>query len=67
MTEPAPEIVELAAKLHQVFCVWAGNMGLGDHLPETWWAVAKAALESRELSSKTDVANFVAADAGRAE
>jgi hypothetical protein len=38
-----PEETALAKKLHAVYRKWAGNMGAGDHLPETWNAVAAAA------------------------
>jgi hypothetical protein len=38
-----PVETELAKKLHAVYRKWAGNMGAGDHLPETWNAVAAAA------------------------
>lgn len=38
-----PEETGLAKVLHAVYRRYAGNMGLGDHLPETWNAVAEAA------------------------
>ena len=38
-----PEETALAKVLHLVYRRYAGNMGLGDHLPETWNAVAEAA------------------------
>lgn len=37
---------DLAQKLHATYRKWAGNMGLGGHLPETWNAVAQAAREA---------------------
>lgn len=37
------EETALAKVLHIVYRKYAGNMGLGDHLPETWNAVAEAA------------------------
>ena len=43
MNQPSEETVRLAEELHRVYRKWAGNMGCGDHLPETWWAVAEAA------------------------
>lgn len=42
-----PEETELAKLLHRVYRKWAGNMGCGDHLPETWNAVAEKAMENR--------------------
>ena len=44
MTPPVE--TDLAKKLHVVYRKYAGNMGLGDHLPETWNAVAEAAREA---------------------
>ena len=41
MTEPIE--TPLAKTLHDVYRKYAGNMFLGDHLPETWNAVADAA------------------------
>ncbi len=38
-----PEESPLAKRLHAVYRRYAGNMGLGDHLPETWNAVAEEA------------------------
>lgn len=42
MNEPNESV--LAALLHKVYRKWAGIGHLGDHLPETWNAVADAAL-----------------------
>lgn len=41
-----PAETDLATTLHSVYRKWAGNMGLGDHLPETWNAIAEAAREA---------------------
>jgi hypothetical protein len=42
----APVETELAKVLHATYRKWAGNLGLGDHLPETWNAVAAAARQA---------------------
>ena len=44
---PIPEETELARLLHATFRRWAGNLHLGDHLPETWNAIAEQASLNR--------------------
>lgn len=49
-----PEETSLAKTLHSVYRRYAGNMGLGDHLPETWNAVAEAARKAIAEESEGD-------------
>lgn len=50
-----PVETELAARLHRDFRRWAGNIGCGDHDPDTWNAIAETASEYLQLKAISNV------------